>query len=259
MNCKPAIVDWIALSENEIIHRERREVCLDLKPFPTPGSCGDSPANGAQILVSSVNQALKARLNFCVREQSAILNSVRPDFWIAQENLPFMCNAPASTVSCLMPRMPLFINKTSFSSPPTPEARLLGKPVMCQLNSTNFTVFKKWHNVQELQSLVDQVFWNPSYIQIWKKRQSLDLATTVFRAFEALSLQYLHNLSGGVFNFPFIRSFIHLYTHSRDAEYSVCHTHHSRMCAQLLSGSDSCQVTPWTVAHEASLFMGLPG
>ena len=133
-----------------------------------------------------------------------------------------------------MPRVSLFINKTSFSSPLIPEARLLGKPVMCQLNSTNFTVFKKWHNLQELQSLVDQVFWNPSYIQIWKKRQSLDLATTVFRAFEALSLQYLHNLNDGVFNFPFVHSFIHLYTHSRDVEYSVCHTHHSRMCALLL-------------------------
>lgn len=189
MNCKPAIVDWTALSENEIIPRERKEVCLDLKPFPTSGRCGDSPANGAQILVSSANQALKVRLNFCVREQTAILNSIRSDFLITQENLPFMGNTPASTVSCLMPRVLLLMNKTSLSNPPIPEARLLGKPVMCELNSTNFTLFKKWHNLQELQSLVDQVFWNPSYIQIWKKRQSLDLATTIFRAFGALSLQ----------------------------------------------------------------------
>lgn len=150
MNSKPAIVDWIALSENEIIHKERKRGCLDLKPFPTPGSCGDSPANGLRNLVSSVNQALRARLNFSVKEQSAILNSVRSDFWIAQENLPFMCSAPASAVSCLMPRVPLFINKTLFSSSLVPEARLQGKPVMCQLNSTNFTLFKKWHNLQEL-------------------------------------------------------------------------------------------------------------
>ena len=87
MNCKPAIVDWIALSENEIIPRERKEVCLDLKPSPTSGGCGHSPANGTQVLVSSVSQALEVRLNFCVREQTAILNSVRSDFWIAQENL----------------------------------------------------------------------------------------------------------------------------------------------------------------------------
>lgn len=93
MNHKPAIVDWISLSKNEIIPRERREVCLDLKSFPTPCSCGDSPANSAQILASSINHALEVRLNFFIREQSDILNSIRSDFWIAQENLPFMCNA----------------------------------------------------------------------------------------------------------------------------------------------------------------------
>ena len=44
----------------------------------------------------------------------------------------------------------------------------------------------------------------------------------------------LHNLNDGVFNFPFIHSFIHLYIHTRDFEYSICDKHHSRMCAQLV-------------------------
>lgn len=66
---------------------------MDLKSFPTPCSCGDSPANSAQILASSIKHALEVRLNFFIREQSDILNPIISDFWIAQENLPFMCNA----------------------------------------------------------------------------------------------------------------------------------------------------------------------
>lgn len=42
MNHKSAIVDRASLSENEIPSREGREVPLDHRFIPTPGSCEES-------------------------------------------------------------------------------------------------------------------------------------------------------------------------------------------------------------------------
>ena len=57
--------------------------------------------NGAQILAPSIGQAMEFRLNFFIRKHSDTLNSIRSDFWIAQESLPFMHNIPAGTASYL--------------------------------------------------------------------------------------------------------------------------------------------------------------
>lgn len=128
------------------IKREERE-CLISSHFLTQVAVGGLPANGAWILVSfQLTRHWGPDWTLC-QGAECYPNSVRSDFWIAQENLPFMCSVTASAVSCLMPRVPLFINKTLFSSSLIPEARLQGKPVMRQLNSTNFTLFKKWHNL----------------------------------------------------------------------------------------------------------------
>lgn len=55
----------------------------------------------------------------------------------------------------------------------------------------------------------------------------MDLATTVFRAFGVLRLQYLMHIISMILSFIFLihHSFIYSYSYSRDVEYSVCDKH----------------------------------
>lgn len=157
--------------------------------------------NGAQILAPSIGQAMEFRLNFFIRKHSDTLNSIRSDFWIAQESLPFMHNIPAGTASYLasawraeMLSMLLFLEQNI--TLPSPHPIDLGYWNICNMwikfNKLH-SFLKRWLNPQELQSLVDQVFWNHSCVQSWKEKQFLALAT-VLRAFWVLSLQYLWHI-----------------------------------------------------------------
>lgn len=106
-----------------------------------------------QMVLRFRHHQLEVRLNFSIREQSAILNSIRSEFCIAQANLPLMLSAPTGTTSQLISEQEGLrcweCCCTKLHSPVTPSQRQGYQKIcrkyfslLCELHSTKFTLLK---------------------------------------------------------------------------------------------------------------------